>query len=246
MLALSNDTQWILPLSIFVAGLIGSPHCLAMCGPLAANFAKTKKQMASYQAGRLFSYVLLGVAFGAFGKKIFGTDRPDWLSLASLSLLAILLVTNGVRAFLGRPLHFPMPSILQNFLNRIWGKIPALKLRPMTFSGLSGALTIFLPCGHLYSFVLGAMATGSAVAGAGFMFAFWLGSTPLITIGSHWLQKALHTKTKSRQRWAGALLVAAGLFSVLAFGLRAENFNDRIHPQNSLTAPGSPGMLTCH
>lgn len=191
-----------------------------MCGPIVMNFANSRRALGFYQMGRMFAYVLLGATLGAFGQTLLSTQQSVWISSLSLISIASALLVNGYRVLRGRPLHFPVPAIGTWLSKMTWGR---LKLRewPLSLGGfLAGLLTVFLPCGHLYSFLVGAVATGSAIKGAGFMFAFWLGSAPLLSFGSVWFRQALRHRSRKMQRAAGALLVFAGLMSCLTFGAR--------------------------
>jgi sulfite exporter TauE/SafE len=51
---------------------------------------------------------------------------------------------------------------------------------PAVRAGAMGLLTTLLPCGWLYTFVVTAGGTGSAVGGAALMLAFWGGTVPML------------------------------------------------------------------
>lgn len=85
----------------------------------------------------------------------------------------------------------------------------------------AGGTTILLPCGHLYGFLLGAAATGSALTGAIFMFAFWLSTVPALVIGPV-LAKPL-MKFKTAPRIAGLILAITGLISLASFASNIRN-----------------------
>jgi uncharacterized protein len=221
---LFHETIWFVPVSIFLAGVVGSPHCMSMCGPIVLNFANKKAGLFAYQMGRMVAYGLAGAAAGGFGEVVLGRERPVWLINLSLVTIGLLLFFNGYRAIAGKSLHLPLPAFMTNFSMKLWKKLRTLPLPPSAAAGIAGVLTVFLPCGHLYSFLIGAVAMGGALKGAGFMFAFWLGSAPLLSFGAVWLQKLLHPTIAGGQRWAGVLLIVAGLFSILAFGANTENF----------------------
>ncbi len=223
-MALFHDSIWLVPFSIFLGGLIGSPHCMSMCGPIVLNFANQKSKLLAYQIGRMISYCLVGAFVGAFGEALLGHNRPGWLSQVSLLVIGLLLFTNGYRAIAGKSLHLPLPLFLNRLSMRLWRCLRVSHLPQAVTAAAAGFFTVFLPCGHLYSFLIGAVATGSALKGAAFMFAFWLGSAPLLSFSGVWLQKILRPKIEGGQRWAGVLLVLAGLFSVLSFGARTESF----------------------
>lgn len=215
------ETVFLIPASVFIAGLIGSPHCVSMCGPIVINFAGSRRSMLFYQLGRLVAYMTFGALLGAFGKSILGDQQSVWFSTLSLLFIALLLIYNGYRTYQMRPLHFQLPAPVSRFSNFVWRSARLSKMPKSIAATSAGALTAFLPCGHLYSFFIGAIATGSALGGATFMFAFWLGSTPILSFGSLWFRDFIAKGPRNAQRIAGAILVSAGLFSILTFSVRA-------------------------
>ena len=244
MLAPFRDSLWFIPLSVFVGGLIGSPHCMFMCGPIVINFANKPKLLLAYQAGRMLAYTGAGAIVGGFGESILGNDRPQWLSTTSLLSIAVILIFNGYRAILGKPWHLTTPRFLNRFSIRIWKYLRLSALPKIITAGAAGVLTVFLPCGHLYSFLIGAVAIGSAIKGAAFMFAFWLGSAPLLSFGGAWIQKILKPKIDQGQRWAGVFLILAGILSLVAFGARAHSFSQ--HLTNSKSNSQVLVRPSCH
>ena len=63
--------------SALIFGLLGSFHCIGMCGPIAfmlpvdrSNKVKQFFQLMSYHAGRILSYALIGLLFGVLGQRI--------------------------------------------------------------------------------------------------------------------------------------------------------------------------------
>jgi uncharacterized protein len=225
-LDLSNGFTWVIPFSVLGASLLGSPHCVMMCGPLAANFATQSKdpqlnsRMWAYQIGRGISYMTLGALAGAFGRGVFSLIQVPWAMAASLFVIGLSLLVLGYRAFRGESLHMRLPKPVLKITSGLWRKLHLARLSPQTTAGLSGVLTVFLPCGHLYAFVLGAMAMGSPLEGAVFMLAFWLGTVPALGLGTRWLVAWIQPKLGQRKTWAGVILIAAGLFSLGSFAAR--------------------------
>lgn len=220
---LSSAISMMIPLSVIIAGFVGSPHCASMCGPLVMNIATHRTRLVFYQLGRMTSYVAMGTLAGALGSSVLGDARPLWLTQFSLALIALTLLYNGYRAFREKPLHFTLPKPLQTFSTKLWSLTRRPQLSLGTSGFLMGLLTVLLPCGHLFTFLLGAVATGSAVKGGVFMFAFWLGSSPLLLAAGLALPKLLKRSGAHGRRWAGVLLVMGGLFSLTAFGLRSHD-----------------------
>ncbi len=225
MWALFHESSLWIPASVLVAGFIGSPHCLSMCGPLVANFSRQKSELWAYQIGRGSAYALAGAVAGGLGQTVLSEERSQVLTDLSLLLIALLLVVNGYRAVMNKPLHFKVPAWLTRISMFLWSGVRASRSSrwpPSVTAAAAGVLTVFLPCGHLYTFLVGSVATGHAAAGALFMTAFWLGSTPLLSFSAMGMQRFLRSRDGQRQRWAGGILVVAGIFSVLAFGARTD------------------------
>lgn len=239
-----NDSLWFIPFSVFVGGLIGSPHCMTMCGPIVINFANKRQQLIAYQLGRMIAYSTAGAIVGAFGEAILGHERPLWLSTFSILLISVILIFNGYRAVSGKSLHLSTPQFLNHLSAKIWRFLRLSSLPKIFTASLAGFLTVFLPCGHLYGFLIGAVATGSALKGATFMFAFWLGSTPLLSFGGVWIQKFLKPKINKGQRWAGVFLIIAGLLSLVAFAERAQSYSQQLLDSKSNSQV--PHRPSCH
>ena len=97
-------------------------------------------------------------------------------------------------------------KILQPYSKRY---IPVQKLSQ---AFMLGALWGWLPCGMVYSILIGAIATGSAVRGGLLMIAFGVGTLPtLLTMG----MSAVKLKTLLQSKWTRRV---SGLV-VLGFGL---------------------------
>ncbi|MDP3830172.1 MAG: sulfite exporter TauE/SafE family protein, partial [Ignavibacteriaceae bacterium] len=61
----------------FILGLLGSLHCLGMCGPIALALPLNQTTKASfilsrflYNFGRVISYSLMGLVFGLLGDRL--------------------------------------------------------------------------------------------------------------------------------------------------------------------------------
>ena len=167
-----------------IFGLLGSFHCVGMCGPIAfmlpvSRDSELKKffQIFLYHAGRLLAYSSIGLAFGLVGKSLnlFGFQQQVSIFIGILMIAVILLPARKFQKY-----NFSLP------LYRVIGKIKsslgsALKKKsPDTFFTI-GFLNGFLPCGLVYMAVFGAIATGSMVQSSLYMLLFGLGTIPLMT-----------------------------------------------------------------
>ena len=171
-------------LSALIFGLLGSFHCIGMCGPIAfmlpvdrTNKVKQFFQITSYHLGRLFTYSLIGLLFGFLGKGFyfFGFQQQLSICIGVLMILTIVL-----------PKTFQKYNFSKS-INRLVMKVKSAlgkelkKKRNDTFFTI-GFLNGFLPCGLVYMAVFGALATTNALSGSLYMFLFGLGTIPLMTV----------------------------------------------------------------
>ena len=207
------------PAAAFVAGLVSSLHCAAMCGPLAGMLAPGRTDRADplavatvYQLARLAGYTTLGALAGGAGAvplALLGGGAMRWLPWV------LVLYFAGVALRLDRRLA-RMPA-----LGRWqWRLQASLRGRSrLAGAALVGAATPLLPCGPLYFLVALAAFAGSALQGAELMLAFGLGTLPLLWFAQANLGRIRDWLTPSGvARAQTALAVAAAL--VLAWRLR--------------------------
>jgi sulfite exporter TauE/SafE len=185
-----DSTVLTLLMTVFVASLLGSLHCAGMCGPFIAFCVGTERQDArrhamvqtAYHGGRMVSYALLGAIAGALGAAanwggdVIGIQRTAMIVggvfMVGFGLVTLLRIL-GVR--IGKA---GAPKALQIAFMK--GQAFAQHRHPVVRAGVIGLLSIFLPCGWLYFFVIASATTGSAWAGALAMIAFWLGTVPVL------------------------------------------------------------------
>lgn len=208
-------------LSAFILGLLGSFHCVGMCGPIAfmlpvdrTNQVKKISQIGIYHFGRLIAYSLIGLVFGLIGKSLFIFGYQQQLSII-IGILMILVVIIPQKTFnkynFSKPIYKAISKVKSALGN-------ALKKKTMDTFLTIGFLNGFLPCGLVYMALFAAMAAGNAASGSLYMAVFGLGTIPLMTSAiyfSHFL------KGTARQRiqkiipifvvLIGALFILRGL-----------------------------------
>lgn len=216
--------QTILPGGILLASLLGSAHCVGMCGGLVISFAKDAKGLVLYHFGRLVSYTLLGAVAGALGSAIFQVSFAKKAPWVASVLFGVLLILVGIRRLSGRSLHIALPSFLSNASGKI---ISHVLKHTESHSGvfLLGALSALLPCGWLYTFVLAASATKSATLGAASLALFWVGTVPALSAAPMVFNKMTARMRQVTPRISGVLMISLGLFALslhasLLFGAR--------------------------
>ena len=171
-------------LSAAILGLMGSLHCVGMCGPIAfmlpvdqSNNYKKFGQIFIYHFGRLMAYGIIGLIFGFLGKglSIFGAQQK--LSIA-IGVLMILVVIIPYKTFNKYNLSKPIYKVISTVKNQLGKELK--KKSPDTFLTI-GFLNGFLPCGLVYMALFGAIAMGNALQGSLYMMLFGLGTIPLMT-----------------------------------------------------------------
>ncbi len=193
-----------LMIGALTAGLVGSPHCIGMCGGFAAACSERPADAAAYHLGRLVTYASLGAAVGFVGGSLPG---PGWLPAVLAG--GLLIVFSARLAGLLPETHLKMPWLTKAGgallgRNSIWGR------------GAFGALTGLLPCGLTWAALSMPVASGTFASGALVMAAFWVGTVPLLAGASVGVRKFAATRLWARRALAVGVL-AAGLYSI---GLR--------------------------
>lgn len=197
---MTSDASFVSLLAgFFVAGFIGSWHCAIMCGPITCLLAQ-KKQLVQYQMGRLVSYVLAGVFAGTISSLL--ATSFDWLKIVSVVAITVLLLFT----YFTKAEKIQLPGFMKNLF---WQK------RNNPF--LLGFLSLTLPCGWLYSFILSSLAARSAIAGGLVMFMFWLSSVPALSVAQVFLKKLIDINDQRRQKIASTVLLLASLTSLWGF-----------------------------
>lgn len=181
--------------AIFVASLLGSLHCVGMCGPFALLSgspaggdqrapARRWQMVAGYHLGRLLTYLLIGIAAGSLGMVLdVGGRIAGWQQVATY-LAGGLMILTGL-ASLGRQLGWlkgnaAAPAGLVRTLQLLLRR--GAQLSPFPRATAIGFLTTWMPCGWLYVFALAAAGTASPLAGLLVMLLFWSGTLPVLTL----------------------------------------------------------------
>ncbi len=176
-----------------------------MCGGLLVAAAPTRLAVLGYQLGRLLGYVGLGALAGTLGSALFSDPARGAASAVAAFLMAGTFVWIGFRLWRGKgPGHLRLPQVMTNAYAKMIG-----------MGGFwTGLFSVFLPCGWLHSFVLGAATTGSAARGAAFMAVFWAGTVPALSATPWVFQRFLRPFFRSMPKMAAVLMVMAGILTI--------------------------------
>jgi len=216
-------------LALFLTGLLGGVHCVAMCGGIVSvlgfNISPQKSQssqgllpiLLGYNLGRISSYMLAGAIMGGISAGVFSLHELHQYQTLLSDFAALFMIILGLYLaniwrglvkieFLGKKLWVHIEPFSRRFIpvNNFYQAVPV------------GIIWGWLPCGMVYSALIMALSSGSAVKGAGLMLAFGLGTlVNLLAMGFIAGQLAQFTRKPWVKMAAGLLVVAMGLVMLL-------------------------------
>jgi uncharacterized protein len=216
---------------IVTLGFLGSfGHCLGMCGPLTVAFSLSDRPQ-SHQTtwvtklqfhlllnlGRLISYSLVGLAIGSLGSLLIaggqlagiGSDLRRGLAIVT----GMMLIWFGLTQL--QPKWLPNLPMLHPVLGKLHDRLSQLMLQLANISPIAlGLLWGLMPCGFLYAAQIKAAETGEPQQAALTMFAFGLGTLPMMLgVGSStaWLSR---DRRSQLFRLGGWVTLAIGILTL--------------------------------
>ncbi|MEJ8756663.1 sulfite exporter TauE/SafE family protein [Pontibacter sp. H259] len=171
----------------FIFGLVGSFHCVGMCGPIAMSLPFVGSTGWRYYAGRLLynsgrivTYASLGSIAGAFGESLQLAGLQQTVSIISGVLILLLLVIPAM--FKGKSAGFPGSGFLMTWVRRKLGYYFQKNSLGALF--MVGLLNGLLPCGFVYIALAGAISAPGIGGAMLYMALFGLGTFPLMFLVS--------------------------------------------------------------
>jgi sulfite exporter TauE/SafE len=225
-------------ISAFLIGLLGSVHCVGMCGPLMLAFTPnegSKRYIGffTYHFGRLLVYMGIGVVFGLLSSSLVFFHFQQWAAIIlGLTIISIYAIPGLRNQLEGRYFHssfyaFAKAKLIQGYTTKFkW-----------LFAGMLNGL---LPCGMVYLAAAGALLTGSLMGAMSYMVLFGLGTLPAL-IGLLTLTKSTPKISRVLTRAITPVAILSGVLLVFR-GLTVNDpeINQLIHSQiaNMVTACG--------
>ncbi len=212
---------WSVATAALLMGLVGGPHCAAMCGPACGGVIRIVRAEAPSQRrleglfhlGRLTGYALAGAAAAqavnslAWLAQHTTVVRPVW----TLFHLAVLAWGLTLLAW-GR-----QPAIVGQAGRRVWQRLRPYA-PPQGAAFTTGVLWALMPCGLLYSALLVASLSGGPLAGALSMAFFGAGSAISMVVAPRLLERLQRAGNRFRRdtgtRLAGLLLLASAVWAL--------------------------------
>jgi sulfite exporter TauE/SafE len=206
----------------FLTGLLGSVHCIGMCGGIVGALTMGLPQqvrtsawqmlpfLLSYNMGRIGSYIIAGMVVGFIGsqiKPLFSSQIHLWIS--GLFLIALGLYLSG---------WWQALVFLEKLATPLWRKLSPLGQKFLPVQTLFHAFVLgivwgWLPCGLVYTALALALASGGTWQGGLIMLAFGTGTLPmLLTMGTttHWLTQ--WTRQPIVRQLMGSVVILFGLY----------------------------------
>lgn len=219
------DTEWIsqggapdisqhLSLQlIFVLGLLTGFHCIGMCGGFVLSYTAADARAGRrsylshllYAAGKTLSYTSIGAMFGLLGAVVAFTPMLRGVAgmLAGAFLIVFGLNMLGLFAPLRR-FRLGLPAPLQAF---VYERQTHSQHRPFIIGLLNG---LMIACGPLQAMYVMAAGTGSALEGAKMLFAFGVGTLPVLMSFGVLTTLISGSLTHRLLRFSGAIVVVLG------------------------------------
>ena len=203
-------------ITALILGLMGSLHCVGMCGPIALALPLRgntiwQKILGSllWGTGKIVTYSLMGALFGLIGAgfKFLGYQQVISVAIGALMVLSVFLpslftrFTGGRVTALFNPVRRGMQQLFREKNNK------ALFLIGL-FNGL-------LPCGLVYMAVAGAIGTGDFRMAIGYMALFGLGTMPLLLLISVLGNLVSQTIRKQINKAIPVVVVLIGIIFIL-------------------------------
>lgn len=213
----------------FTLGLVSSLHCIGMCGPLALAVPVSQQSNAHrifggllYHGGRTTTYALLGLLLGLLGGAVANlfSSAQQYMSIG----LGVIMLFYAFlpKKNLSGTLIFKRSDKAFGYLRMQMGKLFSYGNKKSLY--VMGFLNGLLPCGMVYLALASSLATGSMLAGAGFMAFFGAGTLPamlgITVFGSmypaRW-RNSLRVASPYLFAFIGALLVLRGMHLGIPF-----------------------------
>jgi sulfite exporter TauE/SafE len=214
-----------LALSALAMGVLGSGHCVVMCGGVVGvgcaalppqarrNVWRQARFVAAFNAGRIASYSFAGAAVGAMAGLLvpFVSFGRVQIVLRLMATFAMLVVGAYVAGFAW------VLSWVERAGEPVWRRITPIARRLFPVRSLAHAFALgtlwgWMPCGLVYSALAAAAMSGSMTGGALVMASFGAGTVPtLAAMGSAAGLVQRFARSSTVRRIAGCSLLALGI-----------------------------------
>lgn len=167
----------------FTFGILGSLHCLGMCGPIMLAVPHISSNKTSilfdgiiYNFGRSLTYAFMGLILGMLGVSLRLAGWQDYISIAmGVILILFVIIPKRYYSFL-----YTAPNsgrIISNIKKHFRNLIQTKSRFSIFFIGI---LNGFLPCGLVYVALAASIAATDLLTSSLYMFVFGIGTMPML------------------------------------------------------------------
>ena len=200
----------------FTTGLLGSGHCLGMCGGVVSATTKSKKEVTLYHIGRLLGYLSLGVIIPYIGIEISGIKENANIKLFSALLIGITFIIIGIQDILKTKIsRSKISQKYQGLYKKAWSNIFNRFYHYSSLRSFSiGSLSALLPCGFLWVVLIMSLTTSNLFYAAAFIFSFWLGTTPALSFAPLLIRKFISPLNKKIPSLIPSTFILLGVVTI--------------------------------
>ena len=220
---MTGMTDSIDVVSMFLLGLVGTGHCLGMCGPLVVAIpGRIGKFWAHllYNLGRIATYWLIGTVLGSIGKGLTTLQSISQTQVIVAILVAVILFAFGLirLGLLLEPGWMSFEPVtksdkVKGFFNRLLTKKQKINIF------MAGFFLGFLPCGLSYGAFSMSLAASGPLKGGLLTLAFGLGTFPGLLVAGATASAFLRKHRKILDIISGILMIGMGIW----IGVKAIN-----------------------
>ncbi|MDZ4757960.1 MAG: sulfite exporter TauE/SafE family protein [Bacteroidota bacterium] len=227
-------------LAAYGIGIVGSFHCVGMCGPLALSLPLNNQNTNAkiwgallYNIGRVVTYSFFGFIFGLIGKTFSFFGFQQWLSI-SLGTAIIIYMLFGKRM----RNYISYPTQVTKFFSHLRSALAKLyKNQNLSSLFAIGLLNGLLPCGLVYIAAAGAVSTGNVMHSIIFMSAFGMGTLPamwsIAFFGNYIARRGRKLRQRIKNVYPYIMVCMAGLLIIRGLGFGIPYLSPKVNSQTN-------------
>ncbi len=166
----------------FMAGVLGSGHCLGMCGALVSGYfmnagkAKTYTPYFFYQFARIFVYTLVGFTAAALGVVLVSSGMFGKIQsvLQIIIGVVVIILAFGILGWI--PFQGSFRLLPMNLLRK--GYASSRTKGPILGASIAGLMNGLMPCPLTFAMAVKATSAPSILEGGALMLTFGAGTLP--------------------------------------------------------------------
>jgi hypothetical protein len=197
----------------FLTGVLGSGHCVGMCGALVSGFfikasegGAGRAAYAAYHGARIGMYTLVGALAALAGVALVSTGLLGKIQGVLQILAGVVVILLGLEVMGVTRTPIAVGFAPARWLRRAFAR--AASSGTVAGAGIGGVVNGLMPCALTLAMAVKATTAGGVAEGAALMLAFGLGTLPAMLLVS-----VLFARLGARVR--GHLLKAAAVVVIL-------------------------------